>query len=411
VSRPLGTVSPMERFEERFLHVDMDAFFVEVERLRDPTLHGVPVVVGGLGRRGVVASASYEARRVGVRSAMPIGEARRLCPRARFLPPDGAAYGEVSARLFALLDTFTPLVEGLSVDEAFLDIGGLRHHYPSPTAVGTALRRTIRQDLRLPASVGIATSMFLAKLASEDAKPDGLLLVEAGTELAYLHPMPVRRLWGVGEATLAQLEVLGVATVGELAAVPKGVLERRVGRSLGRHLAALAHGVDEREVVPEETVKSISVEATYEHDLVEPEAIEAALLRLCDRLSARLRRGGRAGRSLTLKVRFGDFTTVSRSLTLPTPVDHTPALWDGAQVLYRRAGVGDRGIRLLGLAAVGLSAAEAPRQLTLDRRARDAAAEAAEQVRARFGDESVVPARLVAPPPEGPDSAEKPGRS
>ncbi len=395
----------MERFEERFLHVDMDAFFVEVERLRDPSLRGVPVVVGGLGRRGVVASASYEARRVGVRSAMPIGEARRLCPRARFLPPDGAAYGEVSAGLFDLLATFTPLVEGLSVDEAFLDIGGLRRHYPNPAAVGSALRRRIREDLGLPASVGIATSMFLAKLASDDAKPDGLLLVEAGTELGYLHPMPVRRLWGVGEATLAQLELLGVATVGELAAVPGGVLERRVGRSLGRHLAALAHGIDERDVVPGETVKSVSVEATYEHDLIEREAIDAALLRLCDRLSARLRRAGRAGRSLTLKVRFGDYTTVSRSLTLLAPVDRTPALWDGARLLYQRAGVGDRGIRLLGLATGGLTTAEDPRQLTLDRGPRDAAAEAAEQVRARFGDEAVVPARLVPPPPATPPAA------
>ncbi len=385
----------MERFEERFLHVDMDAFFVEVERLRDPSLRGVPVVVGGLGRRGVVASASYEARRVGVRSAMPIGEARRLCPRARFVPPDGTAYGEVSGRLFDLLRTFTPLVEGLSVDEAFLDIGGLRRHYPNPAAVGAALRRRIREDLALPASVGIATSMFLAKLASEDAKPDGLLLVEAGTELAYLHPMPVRRLWGVGEATLAHLEMLGVATVGELAAVPDGVLERRVGRSLGRHLAALAHGIDERDVVPGETVKSVSVEATYEHDLTEREAIDVALLGLCDRLSARLRRAACAGRSLTLKVRFGDFTTITRSLTLAATVDRTPALWDGARLLYERAGVEGRGIRLLGLAVGGITASGEPRQLTLEGGARDTAAEAAEQVRARFGDGAVVPARLV----------------
>lgn len=387
----------MGRFNERFLHVDMDAFFVEVERLRDPALHGVPVIVGGLGKRGVVSSASYEARRLGVHSAMPIGEARRLCPKGRFLPPDGRAYAAVSSRLFDLLRAFTPLVEGLSVDEAFLDISGLRMHYPNPSAVGEALRHRIRQELKLPASVGIASTMFLAKLASEDAKPDGLRLVPAGAELGFLHAMPVRRLWGVGEATFAHLELLGIDTVGELTAVPEQVLQRRIGRSLGSHLAALARGIDEREVAPADAAKSVSVEETYERDLTAHEHVERALLDLCDRLSSRLRRAGLAGRSLTLKVRFGDFTTITRSLTFREAIEHTPALWNGAQLLLKRVPVEGRGIRLLGVGTGGLVTGGDPRQLSLETSPRDAAAEVTDRVRDRFGDDAVVPARLLDP--------------
>ena len=247
----------VEQFAEPLLHVDMDAFFVEVERLGAPRLRGRPVIVGGLGARGVVASASYEARRFGVRSAMPMAEARRRCPHGEFVAPHHVRYGEMSARVFDVLGSFTPYVEPLSVDEAFLDVGGLRRHYPSPEAVAIAVRRQIRTELDLPASVGIARSKFIAKMASEDAKPDGWLKIAAGEELDYLHPLPVRRLWGVGEATHASLEGLGVVTIGDLAALQAKTLEGRVGAAMAAHLGALAHGIDDLPVMVEREAKSV----------------------------------------------------------------------------------------------------------------------------------------------------------
>jgi DNA polymerase-4 len=389
-------------YSEPILHVDMDAFFVEVERLRRPDLRGVPVVVGGLGTRGVVAAASYEARRFGVHSAMPIVHARRLCPRARYVPPDHRAYSEMSARVFAVLGSVTPMVEGLSVDEAFLDVSGLRLHYPDARAVAVEVRRRLRRELGLPASVGVATSKLIAKLASEEAKPDGLVVVAAGTELAFLHPLPVRRLWGVGEATHAALEGLGVATIGDLAIIPADTLGRRLGPTIGAHLADLAAARDDRPVTPGGEAASVSVEATYEEDLVDLGDIERELLRHCDRLALRLRRGGHAGRVVVLKVRFDDFTTVTRSHTLTEPIDATPELWEAVRGLLARVPVAGRRVRLLGVGAQGLVAAGAPRQISLTGERRSAVADATDRVRARFGESSVRPARLVDPPGAGP---------
>ena len=389
-------------FTESILHVDMDAFFVEVERLRRPELRGRPVVVGGTGPRAVVAAASYEAREFNVGSAMPMVEARRRCPRAIVVPPDHRAYGAASRQIFDILRAFTPQVEGLSVDEAFLDIDGLRLHYHTPADIGEAIRSRIRNHLGLPASVGGGANKLVAKLASENAKPDGLLIVPSGSELDFLHPLPVRRLWGVGEATFAALEGLDVATVGDLAAVPPATLEHRLGRSLGRHLWNLAHGVDDRAVVPGGEAKSISVEQTYDEDLSDDAELERALLRHCDRLSARLNAAGLAGRTVTLKLRFGDFTTITRSTTVPEPVDNTPDLWDLAKRLVAKVERSDRGVRLLGIGASTLVPRRAPRQLSLEHPQRDLAAAAAEQVRARFGAGAVIPARL-APLPDPPD--------
>lgn len=383
---------------EPILHVDMDAFFVEVERLRQPDLRGVPVVVGGLGNRGVVAAASYEARRFGVHSAMPIVHARRLCPRARFVPPDHGAYSEMSRRVFTVLESITPLVEGLSVDEAFLDVSGLRRHHPDGRSVAMEIRRTMRAELGLPASVGVATSKLISKLASEEAKPDGLMVVPAGSEQDFLHPLPVRRLWGVGEATYAALEALGVETVGDLAAVPRDTLARRLGPTIGAHLAGLAAARDDRPVTPGGDAASISVEVTYEEDLTDPDAVERELLRHCDRLALRLHRGGWSGRVVVLKVRFADFTTLTRSHTLPEPIDATSELWEAVRGLLARVPLAGRAVRLLGVGAQGLVAAGAPRQVSLTGERRVAVADAAERVRARFGDGSVRPARLVDPP-------------
>ncbi|MDX2343833.1 MAG: DNA polymerase IV, partial [Acidimicrobiia bacterium] len=361
----------MRDFAERFLHIDMDAFFVEVERKRDPSLQGVPVIVGGLGRRGVVASASYEARAVGVHSAMPIGEARRLCPRARFVPPDHNAYGEVSRQVFVVFRDFTPMVEGLSVDEAFLDIAGLRLHYQSPAAAGDELRSRVRREVGLPASVGISAVKFVSKLASDAAKPDGLLVVATGSELSFLHPMPVRRLWGVGQATRASLEALAIETIGDLAVVPKTVLVSRLGPSLAEHLSQLANGIDDRQVEAGGGAKSVSVEETYATDLDTDAAIDQALLRLCDRLSSRLRRAGYAGHTVVLKIRFGDFETLTRSMTVADPVERTPALRDASRGLLDRIDRAGRGVRLLGVGVSSLDDAATPRQLSLDSQARN----------------------------------------
>ncbi|MGI9648625.1 MAG: DNA polymerase IV [Acidimicrobiia bacterium] len=390
------TASPP--FLEPILHVDMDAFFVEVERLDDLSLVGVPVVVGGLGNRGVVAAASYEARKYGVRSAMPMVHARRLCPTARYVAPNHHRYRRVSESVFEVFRSVTPLVEGLSVDEAFLDVGGLRLHFESAAEVGQSVREAIRAGLGLPASVGVATNKLLAKLASEEAKPDGLRLVPAGGELDFLHPLPVRRLWGVGEATYATLEGLGVSTIGDLASVPGPTLEQRLGPSLGQHLHALSQALDDRPVSADSAAKSISVEQTFEQDLSDADVIEAEILRQSERVGSRLRRAGLAGRTVTLKVRYADFTTVTRNHTFDSAADVSHDLFVAARELLDRVDL-TRAVRLLGVGVTSLEPSGAPRQLGLDRPAAwDDVTAAVDEVRSRFGEDAVSPARLVSRP-------------
>jgi DNA polymerase-4 len=382
-------------FAERIAHVDMDAFFVEVERLRRPELRGVAVVVGGISDRGVVASASYEARRRGVHSAMPTRRARRLCPHAVFLPSDHGAYREASLRVFAVLRSFTPVVESLSVDEAFLDVSGLRFHYEAPAAVGAAIRERLRTETGLPASVGLATSKLISKLASEHAKPDGMLVVAAGSETEFLHPLAVRALWGVGEATHARLEELGVVTVGDLAALPRATLERRLGAASGGLLWDLAHARDDRAVEPTGTAKSISVEHTYERDLRTGGDVEAEVLRHAHRLAARLRDAGVTARTVSLKVRYSDFSTVTRAETPDRGVDTAHDLFAVARRLLERVPGPRRGVRLIGLGATGLEPGGAPRQLELERRPWDDLEGAVDRIRERFGSGAVGPARLA----------------
>jgi len=387
----------MERFVTRFLHVDMDAFYVEVERLTDPSLSGVPVIVGGLGLRGVVAAASYEARRSGVRSAMPIVEARRRLPRARYLPPDMAKYTAMSHRVFAILEDFSPYVEPLSVDEAFLDIGGLRLHYDTPYDVAVAMRKRIRDELSLPASVGVAARKFLAKMASKEAKPDGIAVIDAGTERGFLAPLGVAELWGVGQATLASLEGLGIETIGQLAEVPEAMLRRQVGVAAAAHLGALANGRDPRSVETGREAKSVSVEETYPTDLTDPDAIGRALLELCHRLSGRLLKAHLAGKTVTLKARLGDFTTFTRSATGRQLISDTSQIWPVATELLDKVQFAGQGIRLLGIGVTGLSERE-PTQLAIDGSDRSALADASAELRERFGDDAVLPARLAEPP-------------
>ena len=377
------------------LHVDMDAFFVEVERLDDPSLRGRVVVVGGAGARGVVAAASYEARAHGIHSAMPMSQARRRYPGLTIVASDHSKYGAVSEVVFEIFRSFTPLVEGLSVDEAFLDISGLRLLYPSPQAVGRAIRERIASDTGLPASVGIATTKFVAKLASEHAKPNGLFHVPAGEETAFLHPLPVTALWGVGAATHASLEQLGVETIGDLAAVPETTLTRRLGNAVGAHLAALSHGIDPRRVEPQSRAKSISVEHTYPTDIAGHDVLESEVLRHSERVATRLRRAGVSGRTVGLKVRFDDFTTVTRSETLASPTDVSRDIYRAARRLLSNLDVGSRPVRLLGVGVSGLGPGDRARQLAVDRPAKwDELAEAVDDVRVRYGADAVTPARL-----------------
>lgn len=373
----------------------MDSFFVEVERLADPALVGRPAAVGGVGRRGVIASASYEARAYGVRSAQPTATALRLCRALVVVPPSHRRYGAVSAQVFEIFREFTPRVEGLSLDEAFLDVSGLRRHFADPVEVGEAVRSEIRSRLGLPASVGVAGSKFLAKLASESAKPDGLRHIPVKTQLEFLHALPVEQLWGVGPATLAGLERLGVATVGDLAELPEPTVVRALGPAQGQHLLELAHGVDQRPVTPDIEAKSISVEETYDRDLEGRESIETALLAHAQRLSDRLRRSGLAARTVTLKLRYDDFTTITRSVTPGGLLDRPRDLFSRAKEL---AGAADlsRPVRLLGLGGSGLEPGADPRQLLIDTDENwERVSDAVTEVRERFGAHSVEPARLL----------------
>ncbi|MEO3819942.1 DNA polymerase IV [Plantactinospora sp. B24E8] len=379
------------------LHVDMDAFFVAVEVRRRPELRGRPVVVGGVGPRGVVSSASYEARAYGVRSAMPTARARALCPRAVFLPPDFAAVSAASHAVMEILRDVTPLVEQLSVDEAFLDVSGARRLLGRPAEIARLIRSRVAGQERLTCSVGVAPTKFVAKLGSTRAKPDGLLVVPADQVLEFLHPLPVEALWGVGERAAETLRRLGLATVGAIAEAPVGMLRGSLGEAAAAHLHELAWGRDPRQVSPEHVEKSIGAEVTFDTDLADPETIRRALLGLADKVGVRLRRAGQVGRTISIKVRYADFRTINRSRTLGGPTDVAREVFDTAWSLFTALGPGDR-IRLVGVRVEGLSAADqTPRQLTLgapERGWREAEA-AADAAAARFGRSVVRPASLL----------------
>jgi DNA polymerase-4 len=388
------------------VHIDMDAFFVSVELLRRPELRGRPVVVGGRGARGVVAAASYEARAFGVHSAMPSVRAQQLCPQAVFLGGDHARYTEVSARIMAIFAAFTPLVEPLSLDEAFLDVSGARRLHGDARTIARAIRRRVHDEEGLTCSVGVAPNKFLAKLASEAAKPTpsptgprrgpGIVVVEPGDELAFLHPLPAKALWGVGPATLAKLERLGVTTVRDLAAVPLRGLCAAVGDAHGRHLHDLARGIDPRPVRPEHRPKSIGHEETYPSDHLTHATIEPELVRMADAVATRLRRAGFSARTVTLKVRFHDFRTITRAVTLDAPVDSAVLLARAAKGLLAPIDP-SAGVRLVGVSASGLTD-QPTRQLTLTADNDDAWPEvdsAVDAIRARFGDQAIGPAVLA----------------
>lgn len=417
---PAGGAGPADL---GILHVDMDAFFVAVEVLADPSLAGRPVIVGGAGGRGVVASCSYEARAYGVHSAMPSTRARRLCPEAVWLPGRHDAYAQVSERLHAVLGSFTPLVEGVSLDEAFLDVSGARRLLGPAPDIAHAIRRAVAETLRLDCSVGVARCKLLAKLASKAAKPrasmlggppggpgrrptvsvrpgPGVVVVEADAELGFLHPLPVTALWGVGPSTAERLARLGVERVGQLALVPVEVLVARFGQALGRQLHDIAWARDDRRVEPQRELKSVGHEETYAVDHADVEVLHRQVVRMADAVAGRLRAAGRAGRTVTLKVRFADFSTITRSRTHPVALADGPGIARSASALLEGVDVSP-GVRLLGvsvstLTEVGPQGYE--RQLSLAEAATDAwvtASTALDAVRDRFGAGALGPAVLA----------------
>jgi DNA polymerase-4 len=399
--------------ERTILHVDMDAFFVSVELLRRPELRGQPVIVGGTGERGVVAAASYEARHYGIYSAMPSTRARRLCPHAVFLPGDHQHYGGVSGRVMAIFGSYTPLVEPISLDEAFLDVTGARRLHGDGVAIASAVRARVLAEEGLTCSVGVAPNKFLAKLASEAAKPKasrdgpvpglGVKLIAPGEEVAFLHPLPVQALWGVGPKTLEKLRRRGIETVGDLAGLTEDDAATFLGNANGRHLHQLAHAVDGRAVIPEQRPKSIGHEETFARDHHALEPLQREVVRMADAVAARLRRHQLAGRTVNIKVRFHDFRTITRAVTLTAPVDNGPAVARAAKELLDQVDP-STGVRLLGVSVSNL-VDDGARQLSLDvlglddavQPGWDDASRAVDDIRTRFGDEAIVPAALRGP--------------
>jgi len=379
----------------------MDAFYASVEIRDRPEIASKPVIVAHTEGRGVVLSANYAARAFGVRSAMPASRAQRLCPHAVFVSPRHGVYGAVSKEVMAIFRNVTPQVEPLSLDEAFLNVAGAVRLLGRPAAIGRLIRRQVHEQLGITCSVGIATTKFVAKLASVHCKPDGLLVIPADRVLDFLHPLPVSALWGVGERTGKVLARLGLRTVGELAHAPVGTLERELGQATAAHLAALAWGRDERKVVPDNQDKSVGAEETFATDIGDPDLIRRELLRLSGRTARSLRSSGWAARTVSVKLRRADFTTITRSRTLREPTDVAQRIYATACELYAASGL-DRGVllRLVGVRASGLVKATGTGiQLELDQRPdswRDAET-AIEEITKRFGSGAVGPGSLIRP--------------
>jgi DNA polymerase-4 len=376
------------------LHADLDAFYASVEQRDDPTLRGRPVIVGA----GVVLAASYEAKAHGVRTAMGGAQARRLCPRAVVVPPRMGVYAKASQAVFEVFRQTTPLVEGLSIDEAFLDVGGLRRVSGTPTEIATRLRSEVRERVGLPITVGVARTKFLAKVASGVAKPNGLLVVPPDGELAFLHPLPVERLWGVGPVTAGKLHDRGITTVGEVAKLAEAALVSMVGQASGRHLHALAHNRDPRPVDVGRRRRSIGSQRALGRSPKSPNDLDAVVIALVERVTRRMRNAGRAGRTVVLRLRFDDFSRATRSHTLPWPTAHTHTILATARALLAAAMpmIQRQGLTLVGLAVANLDDSGVI-QLTLpfDRHSGAALDAALDDVRDRFGSGAVTRAVLL----------------
>ncbi len=382
--------------EAAILHVDMDSFFASVEIARNPELRGRAVIVGGKGNRGVVTSATYEARAAGVRAGMPIGQARGLAPEAVVLPGRHELYSEASGQVMGVLSRFTPQVEPVSIDEAFLDVSGARRRLGSPVAIARMIRVAVREETGLPCSVGVASVKSVAKIASAHAKPDGLLLVPRGRTTDFLHPLPIGALWGVGRKTGEILIARGVETIGDLAHTPVNDLGRWLGRGQAAHLHELAWGVDRRVVAPRPKEKSISTERTFEVDVRESAALEKFLLSAGHTCAERLRRAEMVAWSVTLKLRDGAFRTTTQSRTLHVPTDTGKEVAETAIALFRSKPMPAAGVRLAGVAVSGLVSSEQGIPMPLDGQARARSAEVAmDAAKRRFGFEALRPATLL----------------
>uniref|UniRef100_UPI00404AD876 DNA polymerase IV n=1 Tax=Candidatus Planktophila sp. TaxID=2175601 RepID=UPI00404AD876 len=377
------------------LHVDMDAFFASVAERDNPELKGKAVVIG-MGARGVVSAANYEARKFGIHSAMPVGRARRLAPHAIFLPVDMARYQEVSEHVMEIFHGFTPWVEPISLDEAFLDVTGSQKLLGTGREIAAAIRKKVEEQEGITCSVGIAPSKFIAKLASAHCKPNGILEITTDRILTFLHPLPIQAMWGVGPKTAEVLERLGLRTIEDIAKLPRATLIRALGEANGAPLYELAWGRDYRDVTPEEPDRSISAAETFPQDLDNPEEILTEFLRLTERATARLRDRDLFAKTISIKVRFADFSTINRSKTLPLPIDSTHDVYDVVKGLYQALRIERARLRLVGVSLENLSQG-APHQMMLGEREvgwRQAEG-AMDQARARFGKGSVRPARLI----------------
>ncbi|HEX4981468.1 MAG TPA: DNA polymerase IV [Ilumatobacteraceae bacterium] len=382
------------RTEASILHADLDSFYASVEQRDDPRLRGRPVIVGS----GVVLAASYEAKAYGVRSAMGGRQARRLCPSAIVVAPRMSAYSEASKAVFAVFDDTTPLVEGLSIDEAFLDVGGLRRVSGTPTEIAVALRRDVRDRVGLPITVGVARTKFLAKVASGVAKPDGLLVVPPDGELAFLHPLPVERLWGVGPVTARKLNDRGITNVGDVAQLAEAALVSMLGRASGRHLHALAHNRDPRPVQVGRRRRSIGSQRALGRSPKSGDTIDAAAIGLVDRVTRRMRSAGRVGRTVVLRLRFDDFSRATRSHTLDRATAHTHTILTTVRTLLTTAMpmIERQGLTLIGIAVTNLDNDSAVQlELPFDRHCGGALDATLDDVRARFGSTAVTRAVLL----------------
>jgi DNA polymerase IV len=373
------------------LHVDMDAFYASVEQRDDPALRGKPVIVGGRSRRGVVLAASYEVRPSGVRSAMPMAEALRRAPDAIVVPPRREAYAQASEAAFAVFQRYTPLVEPLSLDEAFLDVTGSKSLFGDGETIARSIKDAVKNELSLTASAGVAPSKFVAKIASDLRKPDGLVVVRYEEVAAFLRPLPIERMWGVGPKTAPRMRELGIRTLADLADASDEKLERLLG-SWGPHAGRLARGEDERDVIPDGTARSIGAEETYEEDLVGAEAIGATLLEHASRVARRLLRAGLRARTVVVKIKYADFSIRSRSVTLPAAVQDTDAIHRAALECLARVPLQQRRVRLTGVSVSGIEAG--PPEPTLFRDAaaerRRALEEVTTRIADRFNDEGAV---------------------
>ena len=389
--------------QKTILHVDMDAFYASVEQRDDPSLRGKPVIVGGASRRGVVLAASYEVRPFGVRSAMPMAEALRRAPQAIVVPPHRDRYAAASEEAFAIFRRYTPLVEPLSLDEAFLDVTGSVALFGEGPVIASAIKREVRAELQLTASAGVAPCKFAAKVASDLRKPDGLVVVAEGEVAAFLAPLPIERMWGIGPKTAPKMHAMGYRTIGDLARADDGALERLLG-SWGIEVGRLARGEDARDVVPDAQAKSIGAEETYEEDLTGAEQIAPTLLDHAGRIARRLIRAHLSAHTVTVKVKYDDFTLRTRRATLPEPVQDTDAIHRAAVDLLARVPLEGRRVRLTGVSVSGIAEGSPAPTLFRDERAekRRRVEEVAARIADRYGDEGAVTrATLLGKPTRG----------